>query len=68
MIFLAQVTHENNTNTLEALWVNKVMSEDGETVLEYTNVRRHSYSPEQKDMFLTDCGAEGQKYVDMAGW
>jgi hypothetical protein len=20
------------------------------------------------DEFLTDCGAEGQKYVDMAGW
>lgn len=66
MIFLAQVTHENISNTLEALWMDKTMSADGEAV--YTNTRRRNYSPEQKDEFLADCGAEGQKYTDMAGW
>ena len=26
------------------------------------------YSAEQKDEFLADCGADGQKYADLAGW
>ena len=68
MIFLAQVTHETTTNTLEALWVDKVMAEDGVTVADLKNVRRHNYNPLQKADFLADCGSEGQKYVDMAGW
>jgi hypothetical protein len=68
MIFLAQVTHENINNTLEALWVEKVFAADGVTVLEFIPVRRHNFSPGQKDEFIADCGDAGQKYVTMAGW
>jgi len=68
MIFLAQVTHDTTSNTLEALWVQKTFADDGVTVLELKNVRRENYSSEQKDTFLTDCKEEGQKYVTMAGW
>ena len=35
---------------------------------ELKRVKCRNYSAEQKDEFLTDCGADGQKYVTMAGW
>ena len=68
MIFLAQVTHDINSNTLEALWKKNTFADDNVTVLECVNVRRENYSPLQKDTFLSDCGEAGQKYVTMAEW
>lgn len=61
MIYLASVTHDTQTNTLEASWLELV----GE---ELKRVKCRSYSAEQKDEFLIDCGADGQKYVTLAGW
>ena len=39
-----------------------------ETETELKRVKCRNYSAEQKDEFLDDCGADGQKYVDLAGW
>jgi hypothetical protein len=59
--FLAAVCHDIKSNTLEATWLQ-------ETETEMKRVKCRNYSQEQKDEFLADCNADGQKYVDMAGW
>ena len=59
--FLSSVCHDIKSNTLEATWLE--LTGDG-----YKRVKCHNYSAEQKDEFLADCGADGQKYVSMAGW
>lgn len=59
--YLAAVCHDIKSNTLEATWIE-------ETETELKRVKCRNYSSEQKDEFLADTGAEGQKYVDMAGW
>lgn len=59
--YLAAVCHDIKSNTLEATWLQ-------ETETELKRVKCRNYSAEQKDEFLADTGAEGQKYVDMAGW
>lgn len=61
MIYLATVCHDTISNTLEAIWL-----EEMET--EFKRVKCRNYSVDQKDEFLADCGADGQKYVTMAGW
>lgn len=61
MIYLAAVTHDIKSNTLEATWLEQ-------TETELKRVRCTNFSPEQKQDFLDATGAEGQKYVDMAGW
>lgn len=61
MSYLAHVTHDTQANTLEATWAEPI----GE---EIKRVKCRNYSPDQKADFLADCGTEGQKYVDMAGW
>lgn len=61
MIYLAAVCHDIKSNTLEATWLE-------ETETELKRVKCRNYSTEQKAEFLTDTGADGQKYVDMAGW
>lgn len=61
MIYLAAVCHDTKSNTLQATWLEQ-------TETEQKRVKCRNYSPEQKDEFLTDTGAEGQKYVDMAEW
>ena len=59
--FLAAVCHDIKSNTLEATWLQ-------ETETEMKRVKCRNYSVEQKDEFLADCGADGQKYADMAEW
>jgi hypothetical protein len=61
MIYLAAVCHDIKSNTLEATWLE-------ETETELNRVKCRNYSAEQKDEFLSDCGADGQKYADLAGW
>ena len=61
MIYLATVTHDIQSNTLEAAWLELV----GE---ELNRVKCRNYSAEQKDDFLIDCGDDGQKYIALAGW
>lgn len=60
-VYLAVVSHDIGSNTLEALWL-----EPSEAELK--RVKCRNYSVEQKAEFLADCGAAGQKYVDLAGW
>jgi len=61
MSYLATVTHDIQSNTLEASWLELV----GE---ELKQVKCRNYSAEQKDEFLADCGDDGQKYITLAGW
>ncbi len=61
MIYLATVTHDINSNTLEALWLEQ-------TETELKRVKCRNYSEDQKQEFLDDTAPDGQKYVDMAGW
>lgn len=60
-VYLAAVCHDIKSNTLEATWLQV-------TPIELKRIKCRNYSQEQKDEFLADCGKEGQKYVDMAGW
>ena len=66
MIYLAAVCHDIKSNTLEATWLEETKEND--IVIEIKRTKCRNYSIEQKDEFLADCGDEGQKYVDMAGW
>lgn len=61
MIYLAAVCHDIKSNTLEATWLE-------ETEAELKRVKCRNYSAEQKNEFLADCGADGEKYTTMAGW
>jgi hypothetical protein len=61
MSYLASVTHDTQSNTLEATWLELV----GE---ELKRIKCRNYSAEQKDEFLSDCGDDGQKYITLAGW
>lgn len=58
MISLTAVIHDLKTNTLEATW------RDENNV----QVRCHSYSPTQRDMFIADLGADADRYLVVAGW
>ena len=60
-IYLAAVTHDIKSNTLEATWLE-------ETETELKRVKCRNYSAEQKSEFLADTSPDGQKYCDMAGW
>ena len=60
-MYLATITHDIKSNTLEATWLELVGEE-----LKRTKCR--NYSAEQKDEFLSDCGDDGQKYITLAGW
>lgn len=64
MIYLAAVTHDIKTNTLEATW------RDSETL---QAVKCTNYSPTQVDMLRADdiaiSGSNGvEKYIAAAGW
>jgi hypothetical protein len=61
MSYLAAICHDIKSNILEATWLE-------ETETELKRVKCRNYSQEQKDEFLADCGADGQKYADLAGW
>jgi len=67
MSYLAGICHDIKSNTLEATWIEEVLDANGLT-LEFKRVKCRNYSIEQKDEFLADCGAAGQKYVTMAAW
>jgi hypothetical protein len=61
MIYLATICHDIKSNTLEATWLEK-------TDVEINRVKCKNYSADQKKEFLVDCGDDGQKYADLAGW
>lgn len=65
--YLAFVTHDTQSNTLEATWLQPLQDMDG-NVTELRRVKCRNYSSEQKAEFLADCGAGADKYTTMAGW
>lgn len=67
MSYLAAVCHDIKFNTLEATWLEEVLDDNGNRK-ELKRVKCRNYSAEQKDEFLADCGADGQKYADLVGW
>jgi hypothetical protein len=66
-MYVATITHDIKSNTLEATWLEEVQDADGNAV-ELKRIKSRNYSQEQKDEFLADCGDDGQKYVTLAGW
>jgi hypothetical protein len=67
MSYLATICHDLVSNTLEATWLEEVLDEN-EELKEFKRIKCRNYSADQKDAFLADCGAEGQKYANLAGW
>ena len=67
MIYLAAVCNDIKRNTLEGTCLEEVKDADG-VVIELNRIKCRNYSIEQKDEFLADCGVDGQKYTDLAGW
>lgn len=63
MIYLAAVTHDIKSNTLEATWLE-------ETETELKRVKCRNYSVEQKQEFADDIDdmTVAMKYIIMAGW
>ena len=61
MSYLATVTHDTQSNTLEAVWLELVEEQ-------LQRIKCRNYSIEQKNEFLADCGEDGQKYVILANW
>jgi len=64
-IFLAAVTHEIKTNTLEATWLEEVFDMDN-NLIEYRRAKCRNYSPAEKAAFEADTGTT--IYTQMAGW
>ena len=67
MRYLATILHDIKSNTLEATWLEEVLDDNGD-FKEFKRVKCRNYSAEQKDEFLSDCGAGSQKYAELAGW
>lgn len=65
--YLAFVTHDLQSNTLEATWLQQLNDMDGNPV-ELRRVKCRNYAPEQKAEFEADCGSSSVKYIKMAGW
>lgn len=59
-MYVATVTHDIQSNTLEATWLELV----GE---ELKRVKNRNYSQDQKDEFETDV-ENGAKYTALANW
>jgi hypothetical protein len=66
-MYLAFITHDVKSNTLEAQWLQEVVNSDGE-IVSLKSAKRRNYSKEQKAEFEADCGAGSSKYTQMAGW
>ncbi len=64
-IYLAAVTHDIKSNTLEATWIDEIKDSEGVTT-ELKRVKCRNYSAEQKAEF--DADTETTKYSQVAGW
>lgn len=65
-MYVATVTHDIKSNTLEATWLEEVQDTDG-NVVELVRVKNRNYSQEQKAEFETDV-ENGSKYTALANW
>jgi len=64
-IYLAAVTHDIKSNTLEATWLEETLDADG-VVIEIKRSKCRNYSAEQKAEFDADTGTTA--YSALAGW
>lgn len=64
-MYIAAVTHDIKSNTLEATWLKEVTDENGNVSIQ--RARCHNYSPSQKTMFLAEV-ENGDKWTTAAGW
>lgn len=64
-MYIAAVTHDIKSNTLEATWLKEVTDENGNVSIQ--RARCHNYSPSQKAMFLAEVEG-GEKWTTAAGW
>jgi hypothetical protein len=65
-MYVATVTHDIKSNTLEATWLEEVQDTDG-NVVELKRVKNRNYSQDQKAEFETDV-ENGSKYTVLANW
>jgi hypothetical protein len=65
-MYVATITHDIKSNTLEATWLEEVQDTDG-NVVELKRLKSRNYSQEQKDEFETDV-ENGFKYTALANW
>jgi len=65
-MYVATVTHDIKSNTLEATWLEEVQDTDG-NVVELKRVKSRNYAQEQKAEFETDV-ENGFKYTALANW
>ena len=65
-MYVATVTHDIKTNTLEVTWLQEVIGEDN-SVLELKRVKNRNYSQDQKAEFEADV-EDGAKYTALANW
>lgn len=64
-IYLAAITHDIKSNTLEATWLEETLDSDG-NVLSLTRSKCRNYSQPQKAEFDADTGTTA--YSILAGW
>jgi len=65
-MYLATITHDIKSNTLEATWLEEVQDASGNAV-ELKRIKSRNYSQEQKVEFETDV-ENGSKYTALANW
>ncbi len=65
-MYVATITHDIKSNTLEATWLEEVQDADGNAV-ELKRIKSRNYSQEQKVEFETDV-ENGFKYTALANW
>ena len=65
-MYVATITHDIKSNTLEVTWLQEVIGEDN-SVLELKRVKNRNYSQDQKAEFEADV-EDGAKYTALANW
>jgi hypothetical protein len=65
-MYVATITHDIKSNTLEATWLEEVQDANGNAV-ELKRIKSRNYSQEQKVEFETDV-ENGSKYTALANW
>lgn len=65
-MYVATITHDIKSNTLEATWLEEVQDIDG-NVVELKRIKNRNYSQDQKAEFEIDV-ENGVKYTTLANW
>ena len=65
-MYVATITHDIKSNTLEATWLEEVQDAEG-NVVEFKRVKNRNYSQDQKAEFEADV-ENGAKYTALANW